>query len=194
MKGVLLFSCLIAVALAGEPESLQDKADMMLLFPEEHAFSFDTLYGSAAAFATLKAPERVEVYRISPFVDSDLAPGARTILGHEVLSGPAVPAPAARDEFVALFADKNSFSDRPLCGSEPGVLLRASSGTTTVDVLFCFKCRDVVIVRNDEKQAAFDPGMDGIKVSMTPESGRKFLRAFQELFPDDKELQGVKFE
>ena len=99
-----------------------------------------------------------------------------------------------RPHYYNLFTDKDTFGDRPFCGREPGILLRASSAKVTVDLLFCFKCRDVVIVRNDKRLAAFSQRRDDIQVSMTPASAQKFLRLFQTLFPDDKEMQAVKIE
>jgi hypothetical protein len=186
--------CFAALAFADDVRP-QDKADFMFLFPEKEPFSFVTLYGSRAAYETVKFPKRLEVYRISSLLSWPQA-GRKTILGHEVLSGPVVPPDKTREELVSLFTAKDTFRSRPTCGREPGVLLRAISGKVTVDLLFCFKCTDVDIVRNDKRAATSSPLGDrnAIQVSMTPTSVREFLRLFQSMFPKDEELKDIKLE
>ena len=201
MKAIFLLLLFTASAFAAEPEPTpgpQEKADLMLLLPQNYPFSFDTLYGSPEAAATLKAPEHIEIYRIDPFVSPEVKPGTKTILGHIVLGGLVMPSPAISTTLVDLFAAKDTFRDRPMCGGEPVVLIRATSRGVTLDLMFCFKCHDVVIVRNDKHAATFaethiqDPV--AIQVGMPDKSLRSFLQLFQSLFPDDKDLQGVKLE
>jgi len=175
------------------PESTQDKVDSMF-WDAERQFSFETLYGSSSAAETLKNPERIEVYRITPFVTSEQRPKKKSIRGHIVLSGPVLPTKESRSELIELFTAKETFTGRPACGREPGVLLRASSGETTVDVLFCFKCRDAVITRNDKRLTSRQPELDDIHVGMETASARKFLTLFQGLFPKDLELKKVSLD
>lgn len=195
MKTAFVFFCFAAVALADSPESSQEKVDMMFLSPQDQPFSFETLYGSPEAATAIEAPQRIEVYRIDPSVTLEPQPGIETILGHRILSGPIVPTGGAWNELVALLAAKDTFSDRSACVGEFGVLLRAISDRTTMDLLFCFKCSDVAIVRNDKRVATFDPfNYQDIRVGMTEASAKKFLRLFQGFFPHDQELHDVKLE
>ena len=202
MKTFLLASLFALGSLAGGPEPAQDsplqdpqlKIDLMFTVPEQQPFSLEVLYGSPEVLAVLKAPEHIEVFRIDPDVPGEYAPGTRTILGHAVLSGPVVPSASVGATLVDLFAAKDTFCDRPMCGRQPGVLVRATARGKAVDLLFCFKCHDVVVARNDKQATLFTPNLEAVQIGMPPKTEQRFLHVFQTLFPTDEALRSVKSE
>ncbi len=139
MRAFLLFLSLAGFAFGDDismtpREMAQEKVDRMFEFPTlSHRdqwyvpFSFETLYGSSDAFLTLKFPEHIEVYRITPLYIPQPPPGAKTILGHQILAGPRVPSEWSRKEFFKLFTSKSTFRDRSRCVQLPVILVRAIS-------------------------------------------------------------------
>jgi hypothetical protein len=196
MKMVLLLVCFAAHALAEAPKSAGEKAELMFLLPGEFPFSFETLYGSPAALAAIKAPEKIEVYRIDPsdIIALDLPPATKTILGHPLLSEPVVPTRDAWAELVSLLTTKDAFREQSACAPSFGVLARVSAGRVTVDLLFCFQCCDLDIIRNDDRQTKGNPSLESIRIGITKPSAKRFLLLFQTLFPDDRELKDVKLK
>jgi hypothetical protein len=175
-------------------ETPQDRVDtMLMLYPEEEPFSFETLYGSAPAVEALQNPESIEVYRITSEVSTERRPKRKTILGHTIMKGPVTPAEPQRGDLIELFKSQQTFQSRPMCGGAPAVLVRACRGKTTIDLRFCFKCHDVVILRNDQRIATYQPEAQAGRfvVGMTAQSARKFLALFQALFPKDPELSRI---
>jgi hypothetical protein len=189
---ILVFSSSVAIAL-GEPSSDQARVDRMFLFPKENSFSFATLYGSRVTYEALVSPEHIETYLISPMLDLEPTGTQTRILGHDVLAGPAPLSAAAVKSTITLLKTKGTFQDRPMCGQEPIVLLRFSKAKIHVDLLFCFKCSDVTVVRNDHLHATVDPSRpSGIQLGLTPRGAASFLKIFRSTFPHDKPLASLK--
>lgn len=160
----------------------------MLIFPDEYKFSFDTLFGSRTTYQILKNPDQIAVYRIDPIGTLEPPHGAITIYGHEVLAGPDIPPPSTRDQLIQLLTSKTTFRDRSVCIFEPGVLVRVSAGPKRVDLLFCFKCNDLLIIRNDRLRPN-PPDEDSIQVGLTSDRARILLHLFQSMFPHDTTLR-----
>src|SRR5262245_41779468 len=94
--------------------------------------SVASVYGGAAHWAVIEAPETVKAYRvIRPGVLKHIR-APETIDGWEIVAGPVAVDPATAREITAVLADRATYDfDRAKgCEFDPGVALRFAKADT----------------------------------------------------------------
>ena len=146
------------------------------------------LLGGELSVAVIRAPDKVEAYRIESQAMAKRAGNAnengKSIAGHAVLSGPVAIDQKSNRQLSAVLLDADSYEfDRAKgCIFAPGVVVRFARKSTVVDVLFCFSCDEL---------AVFTKGRRGGTEDFDAVRGR-LLAVVKRAFPEDAEIQGLK--
>jgi len=159
------------------------------LFPEVVEWSvlspetaLSRLLGSAEAVDVVRHPERVEAQRLKGKVLPHT--GSDSLANHPPQGDPFPVSPeiAARITASLLNPDAYEWGEAYLCDPTPGVRLTWHRGDDQVDVLFCFECGILDTYWNERPivSQGFGPAYDDLAAAM------------KELFPDDKQIQGIK--
>ena len=103
------------------------------------------VYGGAANWAAIEAPDRVQAFRIIRPGILTYIRAQETIDGFEIMNGPVDVAAATAKELATILADDSiyDFERAKGCEFEPGVAVRVAKGPTTLDILLCFSCDEL---------------------------------------------------
>ena len=143
------------------------------------------LFGGAESTGNILAPTKVEAFRV------DGRPGERSQTSKPFYGYPIVGAPVQVDadtseELAEILMDANIYDWdlRKKCEFMPGVALRFTSAGSPTEVLFCFSCDELMVVRDGKKVGYED---------FDPARGR-LLTIVKRLFPEDEKIQQLKDE
>jgi hypothetical protein len=146
--------------------------------------SVTAVYGGAANWAAIEAPEKVTTYRvIRPGVLQHVR-APETIAGFEIVAGPIDVDAATAKELAAIFADDETyeFETAKACEFDPGVALRFARAGTVVDVLLCFSCDELAAYEGKKRVGGED--FDTARP--------RLVAIVKRLFPEDEKLQALK--
>jgi hypothetical protein len=142
--------------------------------------AIEKLFGGKDAVATVAHPDKVAVYRLDPNLERT---GNLTLEEFRITSDPIEPSHEVASRLAALLASPESYWDAPsACMPMYGVRVRFERAADRVDLLLCLECDESLIFSNGRfiGYGFFVPAHDPL------------VRVVQELFPDDKEIQGLK--
>ncbi len=135
------------------------------------------VYKDAGIIAALNDPERVLVYRIND--------GGESIVAGYGLSSETEASEDDREYFSTVVCSPTSMTGVSACVFTPGFAIRFDKGDDSFYALVCYSCSDIFF---------FDA--EGNRVAgwgMTYEAAFALIHRFYELFPDDAEVQSLKF-
>jgi hypothetical protein len=114
--------------------------------------------------------------------DSETPKGA-TILSFPIVSGPVQVDSDLATSIATALADPKVYGwdYSKACFFDPGVALRFTQGESVTEVLLCFSCDELLVVR--EGKALGKEDNDGARGPL--------VAAAKRLFPDDKEIQAL---
>jgi hypothetical protein len=138
-----------------------------------------TVFGDQATYDIVRAPDRVDAYRVGGWQTADPKTG-----GYKDLAGPiTVPAEVVA-KLSGILGDRRTFSFNLAKGCEfdPGVRLRFIKSDKSVDVLLCFHCLELQVVRDGKQQGGED--FDNQEAAL--------IAIAKKLFPDDKDIVALK--
>jgi hypothetical protein len=142
------------------------------------------LFGGQENLAPVLKPVAVEAFRVR---SRQLRPSEQPVAAENsiadwpILAGPIVVDPATRAELIAMLPNPNTYEWEALvaCKIEPGVGLRFTDRAGATEILLCFTCGQIAVVRGGEIVGHTDFG----------NGGGQFLAIAKRLFPDDAEIQ-----
>jgi len=136
------------------------------------------IYKSPGLAETLAAPEEVSVYRI---VDGE----GEVQLGHYSLAGSRVASQEQAEDYSKIFCSPTSVTQMSACVFSPGFAVSFKKGETRFFALVCYSCSDIIL---------YDPEANHVGgFGMTKEAEAALAFLFQQAFPDDPEVQVLKF-
>lgn len=151
----------------------------------EHDSRVVGLFGGEDALSVVLAPEDVQAFRIeSPSVSNDEEAAATEIGGYPVTAGPIDVDDSAAKELAVMLRNPGTY-DWPSakgCTFEPGVAVRFTGPSGTIDVLLCFSCDELKILRNGRIVGGED--FDNARP--------RLLAIVKRLFPDDAAIQSLQ--
>ena len=127
---------------------------------------------------------RREAFRIDGIAARADLPQGNGLQGYPILAGPVPLDAATAAELAAILLDDDTYDwDRAKgCEFAPGVAIRASRDTTSVDVLLCFSCDEVAFYVNGTKRGTED----------TDARRADLVQIAKRLFPDDPKISALK--
>ncbi len=137
----------------------------------------DLVYKDADLVAAVTEPDKVRVYRVRDEGELKVA--------EYKLSSEHVASSRDADFYSWIASSPTSMTGISACVFDPGFAVCFERGTRSYYALICYSCSDVIFV--DES---------GESVSgwgMTHEAAVALLHKFYEVFPDDAEVQEIKF-
>jgi hypothetical protein len=172
------FLVVLALLFAAPPGRTDDKP------PEVPANVKDKL--GERTLAVLRGATRVEAFRV--VADRDPKADEKQVGGYPVTATAKEQGKEFTAQLAPLLLDERTwFSKRQYKCFEPGVAYRLSDGKESVEVIICFKCRDLRLTTRDadgkEVQKAFGHFEDALFEPLA--------KAARVAFPDDKEIQGL---
>ncbi|MDX1944617.1 MAG: hypothetical protein SFU86_04350 [Pirellulaceae bacterium] len=144
-----------------------------------------SLFGGEQTLQALATPKSVAAYRIDPesYGQAAANPG-KVLVGYPITSPAAQLSADQMKQLATILADPGTYSFEIAKGCEfrPGVALVAQAGKQEVIVLLCFGCSELAIYVEGTKVGHED--MDNAHA--------QFAKLAKQLFPNDKEIQGLK--
>jgi len=135
---------------------------------------------SPEALAALSAPEKIEVFRIA---ERQLKVGDRPqkIGPYFVIAQAKDPGKEVAQRIAAMLLDDHSYEWELKKGCEPmpGIAFRIHGAGKTAEVVLCYECKMLSPIP-DGHWHNFDPAQTAL------------IKFAKELFPDDKEIAGLK--
>ncbi len=139
------------------------------------------LFGGSEGLQALVAPEKVEAFRVRAMPNDENPDSQATVGGATITTGPvAVDAGTARD-LAGILKDPHTYGwdFAKGCKFDPGVVLRFTAGTSTVDVILCFHCEELQSYLNGKKVGGEDFDAATARIAAI----------VKRLFPNDEEIQ-----
>ncbi len=146
------------------------------------------LFGGQQWFDLLTKAERIEAYRLESNIDTVIEAQSEDdvakIASYPIISEPVTVNQAVASEIVSVLHDESTYDldiAKP-CIFEPGVAVRFTHQSDTVDVLFCFSCNELEIYVNGKStgQEFFD------------RARLRLIAVFKQIFPNDSVIQSLK--
>ena len=137
----------------------------------------ELVYKDKVIVAALNEPERVRVYRIKDTEDSIIA-------GYGLTSEMEV-SERDRQYFSTVVCSPTSMTGVSACVFKPGFAIRFDKGGDSFYALVCYLCSDIFFFNAEGDRVA--------GWGMTYEAAYALVYRFYELFPDDTEVQAIKF-
>ncbi len=139
------------------------------------------------AVAVLTGATRVEVFRVT--ADRDKKPDEPGVGGFAVTATAKEKDPAFAARLAAVLLDEKAYSNpRVLKCFDPGVAYRVWKDKESVEVLVCFKCRNLRVITRDaegkEVRRATGSFEDAVFAPLA--------KLAKETFPDDKEIEELQ--
>jgi hypothetical protein len=137
------------------------------------------LFGGDKNIALVRSHGHVEAFRLRP--PKSLSEYTGFYNKWPVLTGPVAVNAMIADELTALLLDENTYclwDEGKGCKPSPGVLLRFSNGSGTIDIAFCFECNMMFTYE----------GSDPVYGANFDYSHNALLKYFVNLFPLDTDL------
>jgi hypothetical protein len=143
------------------------------------------LFGDADTTERMREAKTVLAYRVAGRPREDLTAkvqsrvkSGESIGIYPILDGPVPMSRQDVNEALAILFNARNLSDAgPDCIIEPGIALRFQVDEETIDVLLCFKCNQIEVIRGKKKTFEDNHALGAL--------APLFLR----LFPDDTELK-----
>ncbi len=134
--------------------------------------------GGEEVVKAIRAAKKVEVYRLKA---QSLQ---RKPADYAATAGPSAVEAKVAAELAAALTGYESYERDLAVGCEPqfGVRTTHVSGSTTIDIVYCFDCDTLVVYRNGEKVG------DGL---FTP-ARKKLVAIAKQMLPKDEVIQGLK--
>jgi len=137
----------------------------------------DLVYKDAGLATALAKPETVSLYRVGEAVEGKIAGyGLNT---EKKLS------PEEAGFYSWLVTSPTSMSELSACFFEPGFAIRFEKKGKSYYALVCYSCMDILFFDEEGEQVS--------GWGMTFESAFALIHKFYEAFPDDAEVQRIKF-
>lgn len=130
--------------------------------------------------AVLRSPTKVEAFRVGT---ADGNPHSTDYRAMPETAGPVAVDPATASELARILLDPKSYSPHPKpCVPNPGVKLRFTAGSRTVEVFLCFECSELFVYEGARSRGAleFDPAHGSLVIVV------------KRLFPKDPAIQALK--
>jgi hypothetical protein len=146
-------------------------------FPKVEGFP-ELIFKAPKLADTLKDPDKVTVYRI---VDE----GGEILVRNYSLGQPHAAVKEQVDNYSRVFCSPTSVTDVSMCVFSPGFAIRFQRNKSDFYALVCYSCSDILIYdAHGEQVGGF---------GMTREAEAALAVMFRETFPDDSEVQDLKF-
>jgi len=174
LKSIILPAIVVSVVVAGAV------GGTVIILRQRAADNVAKLFGGSDGLQTALAPENVEAYRVASR-SATADESQQTIGSARVVSGPvAVDSETARALAVILKDPRTyGWEFAKGCKFDPGVAVRFTSATSTIDVIFCFHCEELQIYLDDKRVGGED--FDA--------ASHRLAAIMKRLFPDDEEIQ-----
>lgn len=147
------------------------------------------LFGGQPGWIPIAVRTRVEAFRIDPIMKGESEPeeGEEKELlfaGYPILSGPINVDKKMADALALILADSDTYAwdVAKACEFEPGVGIRFVGVDSSTEILLCFSCDELQIVRDGKRVGHED----------TDSARGHLIKIVQNIFPDDKIIQGLK--
>ena len=135
------------------------------------------VYKDPALISALKVPDRVLVYRITE-------DGESVVAGYGLTSATEA-SEKDREYFSTVVCSPTSMTGVSACLFSPGFAIRFDKGDDSFYALVCYSCSDIFF---------FDAAGNHVSGwGMTYEAAFALIHRFYELFPNDSEVQAIKF-
>ena len=140
------------------------------------------LYGGPRNVAIVARPDKVEAFRVEQASERARTDDAQ-FSDWATIAGPATLSPETAAEVSAALVSPSSYEWHYAKGCWPnfGARLSFHQGSEQVDVLLCFECDILWIVRNGRRIGGED--FDDVRAVLA--------RAVKEAFPDDEVIQSL---
>ena len=148
-----------------------------------------TEFLGAPAIAILKAPDKVECFRIDPKGGKD--GDENTIAGHAITARGAEQKAEFGSRIATVLFDEHTynFESAKMCIFSPGVAFRVWKDKDYVDVLLCFSCDEVEVITPAAKGTDAKPHVAHEDFDRARGALKKLA---QEAFPNDAEITKLK--
>jgi hypothetical protein len=137
----------------------------------------ELVYKDASLVAAITEPDNVRVYRVREQGELKIA--------EYKLSSEHVASPRDADFYSWIASSPTSMTGISACVFEPGFAIRFERKGRSYFALVCYSCSDVIFL--DEAGASVAGW------GMTHEAASALIHKFYEVFPDDAEVQEIKF-
>ena len=143
------------------------------------------LFGGQENLAPILKPATVEAFRVRSWklrATEEQGTAENSIADWPILAGPIAVDLATRTELTAMLPNPGTYEweSTTACKIVPGVAFRFSDAKGSTEILLCFTCGQIAVVRDGKIVAVTDLG-----------SSAQFLSIAKRLFPDDTEIQGL---
>jgi len=149
--------------------------------------------------AILKAPTRVEVFRVKGFSDQKPKPDQETIGGFAVIAKAKDLDKQALQKLAALLLNRKTYYNEggdgngsmgKKCAFSPGIAYRVWKDKASVDVLICLSCDELQLqLRDDQGKAMGKPRRD-----YTDKVRAELVKMAKASFSEDQAIQKLKEE
>lgn len=148
------------------------------------------LFGGQEGWKPLASPVRIEAFRVDPYsgldegdAKSDTEP-AKEFAGYPITAGPVEVDEKTAEKLMQTLSRANIYGWDFAKGCEfsPGVGIRYVGAESTTEILFCFSCDELRIVRDGKRVGAEDT--DGARTAL--------VNIAKSIFPKDKAIQKLR--
>jgi len=137
----------------------------------------ELVYKDSELVTALREPERVTVYRVKDGGDVTIA-----CFG---LSSPSKVSKDDMEYFSKVVCSPTSMTNTSACPFSPGFAIQFDHGESSYYALVCYSCNDIFILDAEGECVA--------GWGMTYEAAFALIHRFYKIFPDDSEVQSLKF-
>lgn len=148
------------------------------------------LFGGQEGWKPLNNPVRVEAFRLDPYAsineddDDSNNESAKEFAGFRITAGPVEVDGKTATKLMQTLSqpDIYGWDFAKGCEFSPGVGVRYVGADTTTEILFCFSCDELRIVRDGKRIGGEDT--DGARTAL--------VNIAKAIFPKDKVIQGLR--
>lgn len=156
---------------------------------DEPNFRVLKLFGGQAGWSPIARRTRVEAFRVDPNWQGESDPEKaaeehdRKFAGYSILSGPIDVEKKTANALAMILADPATYDWESAKGCEfqPGVGIRFIAADSSTEILFCFSCDELQILRDGKSVGHED----------TDTARAELVEIVKKIFPDDKVIQGL---